>query len=1221
VSIYAGEGKGTLSNNEGEFKLVADEGDMVSFRCIGYNIQTVSARQMPGTIRLKPYTTSLREVTVQADDKDKIQYQAIDKILRRTIDNLAQDYKNHNNWVRRYFFRTLTEMDGGAYITEAFMIARSVVNLRSALITSGLQGCDTEEYGGTLDMAYNNIHQLIEVAPMTNESDSWKSAIKPLSDLPTLHKYYDIQIRHMRSEDGRQLFKIEFTWKKNLPTEDNYLRNITGTAYVDAETCRLLRFDGLCNNYTMSTDISSWYSYATTIKFQLEYDYSQGAASVSHLVIHGDNERSIYHALLWAMDNEEKQIEYTRNSAGNIVTAIRNAGYDANLWKKYDIVKRTREEERAVFGRVKSLQKISDAATTVDTIQTENAELRTLWHRLWLSSKRYAQEKVFVHMDNTSYCLGDTIWFAAYTRDTDDKMPSLQSSVLYVELLNHEGFLVERKQIEMVEGYGSGFFSTNKEGLYSGFYELRAYTRWQLNWGFHERKHSRAFANMFVNKEKEQAFFRDYDKLYSRVFPVYDKPLEMEDDNRIMTLRPLIGQRKIPEKRKLNVHFYPEGGHLINGMNTQVAFEATWDDGEYAEGTLYFGDKTIKTTNRGRGRFLVTPETYTREPLTFATNDGTMAETKLPEPENSGVAIHAEENGEEWNLVVMITDNIIPQNLGLSVMNEGKISHFRQIKKHSTRFKIPYSSLQPGVNQATVFDNQGQVLADRMFFVWKDKIMQPTLKIEGLHNKYQPYEKVELQISCPLADSAAFMYPYYFSLAVRDKERMEHTYDNANILTEMLLASEIRGFVPNATWYFQQNDAEHRDALDLLLMVQGWRRFSWSDMATNKTWHPSQPKETAVTLYGKICDLPQYQQDENDTTDFNWVLHTEAIDPSFKSSTHMYNNLDKDGHFSVLLPHQPYSPLRYNIIFMDVLKKESDYYIAETKDRNPAEFLNKKSFLLPKIPTKQKNTMETGKTDQPEYRVSLDKPFPRFAQPYNFYQQHIPKRHIKQEQFSQIGFRDDCPSLMMNVGEHIYDLDDAGLSLSPGLNSKEALALLSLGDFCNNITIRRGINRFRRRTEKMQRIPSDSIYAPKYLKSYPCSTYLNDYELEEYEGEGSIENYVLYTDANLRDTTRSAPLTIVEYPYPDGYKRTMPSSRTFIVPGLDQRIEFYHPNYKYMPENEKDHRHTLYWAPCLKLNKKGKTHVIFYNNSRTTHLSVEAEGQATDGTLLWSKTQ
>lgn len=149
----------------------------------------------------------------------------------------------------------------------------------------------------------------------------------------------------------------------------------------------------------------------------------------------------------------------------------------------------------------------------------------TFVDRLRHFNSDYPQEKVFLHLDNTCYFLGDTIWFKAYTRQTDTGKPSGMSGVLYVELLNHDGYLMERKLIEMVDGEGDGFFSLLADSsMYSGFYELRAYTRWQLNWGEFEHQKTLASRKWFFNKTMEYEFFRDYEKLYSRVFPVYDKP-------------------------------------------------------------------------------------------------------------------------------------------------------------------------------------------------------------------------------------------------------------------------------------------------------------------------------------------------------------------------------------------------------------------------------------------------------------------------------------------------------------------------------------------------------------------------------------------------------------------------------------------------------------------------------------------------------------------------
>ena len=68
--------------------------------------------------------------------------------------------------------------------------------------------------------------------------------------------------------------------------------------------------------------------------------------------------------------------------------------------------------------------------------------LMPLVDRLTAFGKRIPQDKVYVHMDNTCYFQGDTIWFAAYTRQTTDDRPSRVSGVLYVELLNNDGTLL-----------------------------------------------------------------------------------------------------------------------------------------------------------------------------------------------------------------------------------------------------------------------------------------------------------------------------------------------------------------------------------------------------------------------------------------------------------------------------------------------------------------------------------------------------------------------------------------------------------------------------------------------------------------------------------------------------------------------------------------------------------------------------------------------------------
>ena len=124
------------------------------------------------------------------------------------------------------------------------------------------------------------------------------------------------------------------------------------------------------------------------------------------------------------------------------------------------------------------------------------------------------QEKVYLHIDNTCYFVGDTIWYKAYVTRSDKGWLTDLSKIMYVELLTPDGYLVERQQLKMEDGTAHGAF-TLTDSLYAGYYELRAYTRWMLNFGRHEHPHSKYTEDMFYNKQMAKDFFRDYDKLYS----------------------------------------------------------------------------------------------------------------------------------------------------------------------------------------------------------------------------------------------------------------------------------------------------------------------------------------------------------------------------------------------------------------------------------------------------------------------------------------------------------------------------------------------------------------------------------------------------------------------------------------------------------------------------------------------------------------------------------
>ncbi|MBR5151015.1 MAG: hypothetical protein IKW61_06920, partial [Bacteroidaceae bacterium] len=246
-------------------------------------------------------------------------------------------------------------------------------------------------------------------------------------------------------------------------------------------------------------------------------------------------------------------------------------------------------------------------------------------------NKNCPQEKVFLHFDNKAYYLGETIWFSAYVVDAATLLPIAKSKVLYVELLTPDGDIVASKKLKIVAGrcYGNldliGRSETFSEGfsneinvinaLHSGFYEVRAYTREMQNFG-------------------EGCYF-------SRVFPVYDTPDNDGDYAQIQittnkTERSTETRKKSKKADDLNIDFYPEGGALIQGIESRVAFKATDACGLPAKITeaMKIDGKNIAIGHDGMGSFLYTP-TENSEREVNVTYEGKNYKFKLPKAEKN----------------------------------------------------------------------------------------------------------------------------------------------------------------------------------------------------------------------------------------------------------------------------------------------------------------------------------------------------------------------------------------------------------------------------------------------------------------------------------------------------------------------------------------------------------------------------------------------------------
>lgn len=947
----------------------------------------------------------------------------------------------------------------------------------------------------------------------------------------------------------------------------------------------------------------------------------------------------------------------------------------------------------SIFGAVLSLWLMLPLYLTAQTTTTAPPTTIDGWaDRLTRFGAGIPQEKVFVHLDNTCYFLGDTIWYAAYTRRTDKGVPSNVSRVLYAELYNQDGYLVERQLVEMKNGRGHGNFVL-ADTLYGGFYELRAYTRWQLNWGQTQHPHTKYAEEWFFNKAMAREYYRDYEKLYSRVFPVYSKPKQPGEYSHDMTVRPLRRTYKEEDKSQLVLSLFPEGGYLIGGAKCRMAYEVATQEGEWQEGNLVVKDKSgatvgeAPTVSRGRGIIAFTPQAGAEYTATFTATSGKTVKAKVQNVLTDGVALSVAREGNEWVISVQPQGQLAERELGITVQHEGVVTVFKERPTPTPSRKggecwrvalerseaLPLTGdrgegLLPGVNQVTVFDADGRVWADRLFFVTAPELVQPALTVSGVKDQYQPYEEVSLEISQP---STLGSQPSIISLAVRDASTQDYLYDNGNIMTEMLLSSEIRGFVPQPDYFFERDDEEHRTALDLLMMTQGWRRFDWKTMATPGAFEINHPAEYTQVLSGivhnytaqtkadelrdkDLADHQAFMEADAETLEQQWANQDNASPDGGVDNDAAYqellnsvkNDIAREGQFSTtgLASSRFYADegsLKHEALvhaeFVQPGSKEGVLGDAVTeKGRFRMQVPDFQGYCLLFLAASDTTKWRAGKThqwiemdeeDYPEFYVRLSFPYPRFVKPYDFYHTRYPE--APEGSVQTLDFIPETGTLMNTVtvkGRHrglrAFDASKPAFVL----DAYEAFNEASDAGLC--VAWFQGYNRF------VMDVARTYIGDMNMDRNYNIETRYNSRNSTYYHTSNAINAYnqlynidkvYVYTDYSPRREGSTAfnqdnqPTVTIDLRRPeDEGMRVTYRDRYYALQGFNVADDFYHPDYRQhpLPEGQQDYRRTLYWNPDLRVDASGRASVSFFTGSKPTVIAVEANGQAADGTLL-----
>lgn len=381
----------------------------------------------------------------------------------------------------------------------------------------------------------------------------------------------------------------------------------------------------------------------------------------------------------------------------------------------------------------------------------------------------YPQERVYLHFDNTSYYKGERIWYKAYVVGGSDFRAAPLSRILYVELLNPMGYPVGTQKLPLRGGQADGSFELS-DTINAGFYEVRAYTAWMLNFtpgDSHGWSRLRSRDSRIHYGERFQRYLNGNAGVFSRVFPIYE-PV----DSCRYSVRRMLRQPKA-RRRGYSLAVFPSA----KGLRISVARNAR-------------------------------------------------------------------------------TEGMV---LGLSVTCRGQTGYAGVVDLRSslgTVLSVDTALLRTGVNVVTLYTSAGRVVAQRMAFVNKHDMAGCRLRVavRGDSAGVLPYAPVTLDCTVAPVGGRGLPDSLTFSLAVTDADSREATYDTGNVLTYLLLSSEIKGFVPHPAYYFEADDAEHRSALDLLMMVQGWTRYDFELMMSGDSLCPMPMAERSLVFRGRVLD-------------------------------------------------------------------------------------------------------------------------------------------------------------------------------------------------------------------------------------------------------------------------------------------------------------------------------------------------------------------------------
>lgn len=428
-------------------------------------------------------------------------------------------------------------------------------------------------------------------------------------------------------------------------------------------------------------------------------------------------------------------------------------------------------------------------------VNAQQQQLDTLRKNFEIYRTKHLVEKVYIHTDREAYLTGESIWFKAYVADGSIHKPLDLSKVLYLEIVQEDNTPVLQTKVSLDQGKGNGNLYLPAT-INSGNYVLRAYTNWMKNYP----------ADYFFQKTIS-----------------------------IVNTFKSTGYQNSSDPSKPDAQFFPEGGNLVAGITSKVAFRVVDTNGrgvDFRGAILNQKQDTVVNFSPlkfGIGTFCFTPKQGEVYQAIIIDSKRNVNNYELPSIQTTGYVLQVKDSSDHVIIQISGTNTQDPVFIFIHARNSIYVSEYKFLPHRKTQVILPKDKLLDGISHITIFDKGLQPVCERLYFKRPESFLK--MEITTDNESYTTRRRVRSTIKTVREDST----PRIANTSVT-VYRIDSLYDKKIHMPHYIwLSADLKGTIESPEYYFSDAPMVSQ-AVDNLMLTHGWRRFKWKDVLEKKSF-------------------------------------------------------------------------------------------------------------------------------------------------------------------------------------------------------------------------------------------------------------------------------------------------------------------------------------------------------------------------------------------------